>query len=47
MMMDELMGGGASEDPADLAAAEPQWDDRLRLVFTCAHPALPVDARSS
>lgn len=32
-------------DPADLAGAEPEWDDRLRLVFTCAHPALPMEAR--
>ncbi len=36
-------------DPADVAAAaldgEPEWDDRLRLVFTCAHPALPMEAR--
>ncbi len=43
--MDELTGGGTSDDPAELAAAEPEWDDRLRLVFTCAHPALPVEAR--
>ncbi len=33
-----------SVDPAD-AAGEPDWDDRLRLVFTCAHPALPLEAR--
>ncbi|WP_268891270.1 RNA polymerase sigma factor, partial [Agromyces humi] len=45
LVMDELVGGGASDDPADLAAAEPRWDDRLRLVFTCAHPALSMDAR--
>lgn len=45
LVMDELVGGGASDDPADLAAAAPDWDDRLRLVFTCAHPALPMDAR--
>ncbi len=45
MAMDELTGGGASDDPAELAAAEPEWDDRLRLVFTCAHPALPIEAR--
>ena len=32
-------------DPADVAGAEPEWDDRLRLVFTCAHPALPMEAR--
>ena len=45
MTMDELTGGGTSDDPGELAAAEPEWDDRLRLVFTCAHPALPVEAR--
>ncbi|MDR6905313.1 RNA polymerase sigma-70 factor (ECF subfamily) [Agromyces sp. 3263] len=45
LVMDEVMGGGASDDPADLAAAAPDWDDRLRLVFTCAHPALPMEAR--
>ena len=45
MAMDELTGGGTSDDPAELAAAEPEWDDRLRLVFTCAHPALPIEAR--
>ncbi|UOQ91177.1 RNA polymerase sigma factor [Agromyces endophyticus] len=34
-------------DPADLVVAgdEPMWNDRLRLVFTCAHPALPMEAR--
>jgi RNA polymerase sigma-70 factor (ECF subfamily) len=34
-------------DPADLAAHsdEAAWDDRLRLVFTCAHPALPMESR--
>lgn len=34
-------------DPADLAARadEEAWDDRLRLVFTCAHPALPMESR--
>ena len=26
-------------------SAARDWDDRLRLVFTCAHPALPLDAR--
>lgn len=38
---------GGPPDPADLAARadEEAWDDRLRLVFTCAHPALPMDAR--
>jgi RNA polymerase sigma-70 factor (ECF subfamily) len=45
MAMDEAMGGPAPNDPAELAAAEPAWDDRLRLVFTCAHPALPLEGR--
>ncbi len=31
------------------ATAEPAWeevtDDRLRLIFTCCHPALPLEAR--
>lgn len=36
----------ADEDAADPAAeAEPVEDDRLRLVFTCCHPALPPDAQ--
>lgn len=37
--------GPASQDPADRATTEPEVDDRLRLVFTCAHPALPLEAR--
>ena len=32
----------AAEEPAD---AEPIEDDRLRLVFTCCHPALAQDAQ--
>jgi RNA polymerase sigma-70 factor (ECF subfamily) len=36
---------GGPSDPADLIAVEPEWDDRLRLVFTCAHPALPMESR--
>ncbi len=35
---------GESRDPADQALDEVE-DDRLRLVFTCCHPALPHDAR--
>ncbi len=38
--------GGQAIDPA--AAAEDDErveDDRLRLIFTCCHPALPADAR--
>ncbi|SIO10206.1 RNA polymerase sigma factor [Agromyces cerinus] len=38
---------GGPPDPADVAVAhdEPEWDDRLRLIFTCAHPALPIESR--
>lgn len=38
---------GGPPDPADVAIArdEPPWDDRLRLVFTCTHPALPMESR--
>ena len=43
--MDEMRGGVPPTDPAELAASEPEWDDRLRLIFTCAHPALPLEAR--
>ncbi|MUN07317.1 RNA polymerase subunit sigma-24 [Agromyces luteolus] len=48
--MEELSGrAGGPPDPADLAGdalgGEPDWDDRLRLVFTCAHPALPMESR--
>jgi RNA polymerase sigma-70 factor, ECF subfamily len=25
--------------------ADPQFDDRLRLIFTCCHPALPLDGQ--
>src|SRR5262249_31247185 len=41
------------DDPANLGAVDPvAWtddesveDDRLRLIFTCCHPALPPDAQ--
>ncbi|WP_244857966.1 RNA polymerase sigma factor [Agromyces archimandritae] len=39
---------GGPPDPADAVAADAdaEWvDDRLRLIFTCAHPALAMDAR--
>jgi RNA polymerase sigma-70 factor, ECF subfamily len=37
---DELTGGDVPEaDPSGIA------DDRLRLIFTCCHPALPLEAR--
>ena len=32
-------GGPVEEDPSGIT------DDRLRLIFTCCHPALPLDAR--
>lgn len=43
-----LMTSTSSEtDPADLTGLErpPIEDDRLRLIFTCCHPALAVDAQ--
>ena len=47
MAMEEFAGrADGPRDPADVVADdEPRWDDRLRLVFTCAHPALSMDAR--
>ncbi len=35
----------AVEDEAAWADPEPLEDDRLRLIFTCCHPALAVDAQ--
>ncbi len=32
-------------EPGEEADAMPIDDDRLRLIFTCCHPALPLDAR--
>lgn len=45
--MDDLTGRGTAPDAAELAlrAWDEDADDRLRLVFTCAHPALTLDAR--
>jgi RNA polymerase sigma-70 factor (ECF subfamily) len=37
--------GLAVEDPAAWADAEAVEDDRLRLIFTCCHPALAPDAQ--
>jgi RNA polymerase sigma-70 factor (ECF subfamily) len=39
---DPLEWAGASED----AGVSQMPDDRLRLIFTCCHPALPVRPRS-
>ncbi|WP_430644826.1 RNA polymerase sigma factor [Agromyces sp. GXS1127] len=45
-MQEASAGADGPPDPADVVADdEPDWDDRLRLVFTCAHPALPMEAR--
>ena len=44
----EDQGGGvdvAVDDPAAWADPESVEDDRLRLVFTCCHPALSADAQ--
>ena len=44
----EDTGGGldvAVEDPAAWADPESVEDDRLRLIFTCCHPALSPDAQ--
>lgn len=47
MAMEDVSGRTRGpRDPAEIVADdEPQWDDRLRLVFTCAHPALPMESR--
>lgn len=37
--------GRTPDDPAERTVGDPEWDDRLRLIFTCAHPALPLEAR--
>ncbi len=45
--MDELTGRAFAPDVANLVARtwDEDADDRLRLIFTCAHPALPLEAR--
>ena len=43
LLAGEETAAGAGQEPA--GAAEPIRDDRLRLIFTCCHPALPADAR--
>jgi RNA polymerase sigma-70 factor (ECF subfamily) len=43
LAMDDARGW--SHDPAEVVDGEPEWDDRLRLIFTCAHPALPLESR--
>ena len=43
----ELERDAASSDQTDDPAMEtgPVWDDRLRLIFTCCHPALSIEAQ--
>ncbi|GAB3744783.1 sigma-70 family RNA polymerase sigma factor [Amycolatopsis oliviviridis] len=48
----EAVGAAKLREAAELtAAAEPEWDesgvhdDRLRLIFTCCHPALPMEGQ--
>jgi RNA polymerase sigma-70 factor, ECF subfamily len=43
-IQDEVVGPVLS-DPAELDPEEDVEDDRLRLIFTCCHPALPPDAQ--
>ena len=40
-----LADGGGKEDGVRLGSDSRLADDRLRLVFTCCHPALAMDAR--
>jgi RNA polymerase sigma-70 factor (ECF subfamily) len=42
---EEAAANIAVEDPAAWADQEPVEDDRLRLIFTCCHPALAADAQ--
>ncbi len=43
--LDEANSDVAVEDPAAWADVETVEDDRLRLIFTCCHPALSPDAQ--
>ena len=43
LLLDPVTAPWADQDAAD--GAQPIPDDRLRLIFTCCHPALPADAR--
>jgi RNA polymerase sigma factor (sigma-70 family) len=40
-----LVGTATSSGPGDDTDADPIPDDRLRLIFTCCHPALAAEAR--
>ena len=41
----EIEAGLAAIAPEGAEESMPIADDRLRLIFTCCHPALPMDAR--
>jgi RNA polymerase sigma-70 factor, ECF subfamily len=41
----EIEAGLAAIGPEEAEDAMPIADDRLRLIFTCCHPALPMDGR--
>ncbi|MGH7638574.1 MAG: RNA polymerase sigma factor [Gemmatimonadaceae bacterium] len=41
----ELTGGGLSEQTQEFVADDDVPDDRLRLIFTCCHPAINPDAQ--
>jgi RNA polymerase sigma-70 factor (ECF subfamily) len=45
--LEELAGRTGTQSPEAAAAVDDEEleDDRLRLIFTCCHPALPPDAR--
>jgi RNA polymerase sigma factor (sigma-70 family) len=43
LLVGEETAPGPDQEPA--GGAQPIPDDRLRLIFTCCHPALPADAR--
>lgn len=45
LVEEELAALGPGEDDATEDDEMPITDDRLRLIFTCCHPALPLDAR--
>lgn len=40
-----MLRGQEASEPDDEAATSGIVDDRLRLIFTCCHPALPFEAR--
>src|SRR5206468_7031462 len=42
VLADELNARTGEDEAHDVEAIE---DDRLRLIFTCSHPALPAEAR--